>query len=518
MLVVKEFNRQLNEQEYLAYIEQWKTEHKELIKGYKYRKVFLECLPRKGKLINWKNSINYKVYFIYENVEDWIKIKDYDNKRIEIHYYDNKISISTGDFSNCQLGRILGKVTSEFKVKIKETFKDDKRDLIVIDREYRVRYDKNNQKHNEKWYKYKCNKCNFTNWISETMLTQQNVGCSCCSGHNIVLGYNDIPTTAPWMVKYFVGGYDEAKLYTKTGGGNPNNRYGYINPICPECGQVKNKKIKIYNIYNCHSIFCSCSDKISYPEKIMFGFLKQLGLDFQTQLSKTTFKWCKDYKYDFYFELNNDSYIIETHGKQHYEECTGNWKNKFKEQQTIDKHKKELALANGIKEENYIIIDCRKSELGFIKQNIINSRLTELFDLAKIDWNEIQEFALSNLVKTACEYKRKNPELTSVKIGKLMKCDKTTIIDWLKIGKKLGWCDYDPQKEIKRGYNNRKVKSKAIEVFKDGISKGKYPSGAYLWKNGEKLFGVKFDYRSISAVCHNKFKTHKGYSFKFSSN
>jgi hypothetical protein len=345
------------------------------------------------------------------------------------------------------------------------------------------------------------------------------VGCSCCSGHNIVIGYNDIPTTAPWMVKYFQGGYDEAKLYTKTGGGNPNNRYGCINPICPDCGQIKSKKIKIHNIYNFHSIFCNCSDKVSYPEKIMFDFLKQLNLEFKTQLSSTTFKWCNKFKYDFYFECNNEDYIIETHGKQHYKQKTVNSKFiSLEKQQEIDKIKKELAIKNGIKEENYIIIDCRKSELDWIKNNILQSRLNELFDLRQINWDKVQEFALSSLVKVACGLKKDNPDLTTTQIGKIMKYDKTTIIDWLKQGEKLGWCHYDPQKELKKSYNKRKSKIKPIEVFKNGISKGIYPSGAYLSKHSEELFGVKFDYRSISAVCHNKFNAHKGYNFKFSLN
>ena len=29
-------------------------------------------------------------------------------------------------------------------------------------------------------------------------------------------------------------------------------------------------------------------------------------------------KWVQKYRYDFYFELNNEKYIIETHGEQHY--------------------------------------------------------------------------------------------------------------------------------------------------------------------------------------------------------
>ena len=52
----------------------------------------------------------------------------------------------------------------------------------------------------------------------------------------------------------------------------------------------------------------------------MSNVLNYLNIDFKTQVSKNTFNWCKNYRYDFYFELNNEKYIIETHGGQHYEE------------------------------------------------------------------------------------------------------------------------------------------------------------------------------------------------------
>ena len=56
------------------------------------------------------------------------------------------------------------------------------------------------------------------------------------------------------------------------------------------------------------------SDGISYAEKFMINVLKQLKLDFKKQLSCSTFKWCKKYRYDFYFRYKNEYYIIETHG------------------------------------------------------------------------------------------------------------------------------------------------------------------------------------------------------------
>ena len=72
-------------------------------------------------------------------------------------------------------------------------------------------------------------------WIIETDILQ-NHGCPvCCRNPQIVVkGINDIPTTAPWMIPYFQGGYEEAKLYTFS------SSYK-INPICPDCGNIKNK-------------------------------------------------------------------------------------------------------------------------------------------------------------------------------------------------------------------------------------------------------------------------------------
>ena len=123
-------------------------------------------------------------------------------------------------------------------------------------------------------------------------------------------GINDIPTTTPWMIPYFQGGYEEAKKYT-------SNSHQKIRPICPDCGRVKDKEMTLNTIYRNESIGCICSDNISYCEKFIFNVLSQLNLDFKTQLTKTTFKWIGHKRYDFYFKVDNEEIIIETHGKQH---------------------------------------------------------------------------------------------------------------------------------------------------------------------------------------------------------
>ena len=38
----------------------------------------------------------------------------------------------------------------------------------------------------------------------------------------------------------------------------------------------------------------------------------QLNIDFIKEYSKTNDMWCSKYRYDFYFKLNNEKYIVET--------------------------------------------------------------------------------------------------------------------------------------------------------------------------------------------------------------
>lgn len=477
------------------------------------KKVFLENLPRynsKGN-INWKKSVGFKINFIYDDIESYFIIMDYKIKKQELSilYNDKIFNINTGNLQSCKLGKLLSKYTSDFKIEVGTIFNDSKRDITIVDREYRPKYNKDGKlMQNYKWYKYHCNKCGYEDWIVENGLINNKSNCLLCEGQTIVEGINDIPTTAPWMIKYFQGGYDEAKFYTKSSGKK-------IFPICPDCGRVKDTKVTIRDIEKYKSINCSCSDKIPYPEKFIYSVFKQLKIDFRTQLNKTTFSWCNKYKYDFYFSLNGEDVFTETHGLQHYEE-NKNWKMSLKEVQANDEFKKELALSNGIKEENYIIIDCRKSELEHIKQSILESRLNELFDLSKIDWLKAEEFALSNLVKKVCEYKANSPHLSCTDIGMIMNLGRSTVLIYIKKGAKLGWCNYNVEAEKFKGKSKSgKLSSKRIKVLKDGIILGIFPSCVELERQSEKLFGVKLACRSISAVCRGERKSHKGFQFNY---
>ena len=169
----------------------------------------------------------------------------------------------------------------DFKFNIGDKFKDDKKDLIIIDREYRT----TKKNHNEKWYKYKCNKCGWNEgWISEYKIEAR--GCSCCCGRTVVKGINDISTTAPWMVKFFSNKND---AYKYTCGSNKK-----IKTKCPDCG---NEKYMIINNLFKKGFSCNkCSDGFSYPNKFMFNVLEQLNEEFVSECSPI---WVEGKFYDF---------------------------------------------------------------------------------------------------------------------------------------------------------------------------------------------------------------------------
>jgi predicted RNA-binding Zn-ribbon protein involved in translation (DUF1610 family) len=488
----------------------------------KVRKVFTDHLPRWGEgryegKIDWNETaeLKYKVKGIYDNIEFEAEIVRYEAKGQYIYLNCNShinFKMTTGDLQNCRFAKLLSidKRTHEFIFNIGQNFNSIKRDLNIIDKEYRIA-ESNNQ--NMKWYKYKCNKCGYKGWIIESNLNIGK-GCSVCSSapKKVEEHINSIVANEEthWMIPYFQGGYEEAKEFAPQ-----SNKQVYLK--CPDCGIVKNKPVSINNLYANHSIGCPCSDGLSYPEKFMYYFFEELDVEFKTQLSKVDFKWCDNIRYDFYILKING--ILEAHGEQHYIEKTS-FPHTLQEEVENDKFKKELALANGIDEENYIIIDCRKSELEWIKNKIIRSRLNYLFDLSKVDWLKIGEMACVNLVKVACEHKRINPNLFASDISIIMKLSSVTIIKYLKKGNSLGWCYYNAKEEIARG-QLKSVKimnqkwSKQVEMFKNGISLGIFFSATELEKESEILFGVKLNHKNISAVCLKKVKTHQGFTFRY---
>ena len=193
-----------------------------------------------------------------------------------------------------------------------------------------------------------------------------------------------------------------------------------------------------------------CGDKISIGEKFIGILLKELNIDYIKELGKTTFDWCNNYKYDFYFEFNNESYIIETHGEQHYRDI-GKGRS-LEEEQLNDKIKKEIALKNNIN--NYIVLDCRKDEN--IKNNILNSNLIKIIKEKNICWEEIYHRCFQPILFEVC--KQWN-EKGNTRENLLNICDNFKISEFkarklLKTGESINICKYDSKLLIKQTYIN----------------------------------------------------------------
>lgn len=395
-----------------------------------------------------------------------------------------------------------------------ETINNNDRDLVIIDRS-KIRDSKGVI---YKSYKYRCNKCGFECgshfntkdeefreelWIRESSLKNGN-GCSCCckSPRIVVEHINSIKAKYPeWIEKYGISEYDAITHAPSSG--------KKINVICGNCN--KGKLISIDKIYNNNSISCNCGDGISYPEKFMESVLKQLKVEYKTQLNKSTFEWCGDKRYDFYLPEYNC--IIETHGIQHY--IQSNRGVSILEEQANDLYKYNLAIANNIN--NYIIIDCRKSDMEWIKNSILNSYLDNMFNLSLIDWDKAEKYALSSKVWEVCEYwNYKEGWKTTTNLAYYFGLCSSTINKYLKIGVKHGWCDYDAKEERRKVVSkNGKSTGKQVEVFKGEQSIGIFESAKELERISEELFGIKLSQGKISLVCLGKQKHHKGFTFKY---
>ncbi len=458
------------------------------------RKVFLEELPKYkdgacvGK-INWKEAIGYNVYFIYDDVKGKIEIIKYNKntQKLIIGYNDKILSVNTSSFQKCILGKLVKDKSNNFKFKIDRTFNDGKRNITIINKVY-----KENDK-DGKYYKYHCNKCGNEDWIKESALIR-GTNCNVCSSSEAKLGFNTIWDTDRWMIDLGVS-EEDAKKYTHSSSKK-------IVVKCPDCGNKK--EINISSIYKRKTISCSCGDGKSYPEKFIFNLLEQLDIEFEIEYKP---KWAGNKRYDFH--LKNKNCIIETHGNQHYNsgfEFKGG--RNLEEERQNDKFKKETALKNGVK--NYIALDCRESNMDYIKNSILNSKLNELFDLSNINWTSCAKFANKNIVKEVCDYwnNRKDGE-TATDIGNKFKINRRTARIYLKRGTKLRWCDYDPSLE------KSKRSTKKVKVFKNNRLLGIFSSCSELERQSEELFGVKLLVSGISMACCGKKENYKGFTFEY---
>lgn len=272
-----------------------------------------------------------------------------------------------------------------------------------------------------------CERCGQEFTQHYTNLENNNFQCPKCRKIKTIqrgeLIYKQYPDLIEWFVDkkipYIYGSKSKEKTKIK----------------CPDCGFEEYITIVDFIKRKSHCKNCA-QDTISFPNKILREFLKQV--ESQVDETKTEYRkdWCKPYFYDGYFKIDEKEYLIEMHGEQHYKEI-GLFNNY--NQKENDKKKIKLAKENN---KELIIIDCRKSDFNFIKDNIIKSKLSKILDLSKINWEIIAQNSSKNYVKIVCDLYNNGESV--IQISKELFLERHTILKMLKLGAECNWTNYKP--------------------------------------------------------------------------
>lgn len=283
-------------------------------------------------------------------------------------------------------------------------------------------------------------------------------GCPYCSGKYAIIGETDLWTTRPDIAMLLKNSEDGYIL--------KEHSHKKIDFICPICDSVINAFV--LNVCR-QGLSCKiCSDGVSYPNKFARALLGQLHVS--NIIYEYAPDWVKPYIYDNYFEYNGKKYILEMdggigHGHYSYDfdgtDIIGSERDKYKDIQ---------ALNHGIL---LIRIDCdykNKNRFEYIKNSIMDSKMSSIFNLSSVDWNVCNQLSLCSLVKTVSDFW--NGGLGIQDIIEKVPYSRTTIRKWLKQGSSAGICDYTPieakcrsRMKFKIGTNQYDMNGNFIESY-----------------------------------------------------
>lgn len=271
--------------------------------------------------------------------------------------------------------------------------------------------------------------------------------CPCCKGRVVVKGYNTFGDIFPDLIKYFKN-KEDAFLYS----------YGSKEKVflkCPDCGYEF--KISIKHLGERGFSCPVCSDKVSLPNRILRAFLKSVSQKLEEYDFEKRFDWSQGKVYDGYFVKNGKKYLIEMQGEQHYRDA---WDTK-ENIQANDNIKAQLAKENNFE---LITIDCKTSDFNYIKKNMMNSELKELFSIRKRNWDTIFKQATSSLIVKAAELY--NSGITSpTQIGEKLRVHRKTARSYLEKAAQLKMINYE--KKINPIYSINVYDAFDVLLFKE---------------------------------------------------
>ena len=359
---------------------------------------------------------------------------------------------------------------------------------------------------------HKCNICGYEWKIRPNdMLRKRKIGhiCPAChSSNGIIKGYNDMWTKNPEIAKLLVNPEDGYK-YSK----HSNTKLLFR---CPDCGKEK-MSLPFHidpNNFSCRG----CGNGISYPNRFMYNLLLEtIGKNFEYEKS---FEWSEiDFNgkkrktyYDFYFEIKDKRYIVEMDGGIGH----GNSKSirlEKEESILIDRIKDENAIAHDIE---VIRIDCNydviKNRFDYIRNNVVNSKLSEIIDLSTIDFEDINKKSIKKISFIILE--KHNNGMSRKEIMDDMNLKKGVVDSALSYFNKIGMC----KNKLGKPHTPRKVICLNNGIIYDSLASAEKQTGAKSQNIGQVCSGRgKFAGRDENGV-GLRWMYYEDYVLKFSTN
>ena len=311
-----------------------------------------------------------------------------------------------------------------------------------------------------------CMRCHEIFYRTPNSCDRRNTSCPFCDKNgdtrNVHIGVDDIWTTRPDVAKNLKNSEDGYKYRFNTN--------AMLEFVCPLCG--KERKCRP-NYHKVRYICPYCSDNISYPNKLMANLLYIIGIPFETEykIGKS------DFRYDFYFRLNDKKYLIEMDG--YYGHGHIDTTNKTTaEQILIDKEKDSLAENNG-----YILIriDCayrdQKARKDYICKNVLKSPLSVLFPLTSELLDEADMASYDSQVVNLATAWNKNIRTYDDLMKILRVKSRTAVRNYARqaIDLELISMDYNGfLKEVRLASNKKLAQTKGTPVYCEQLKKAFY--------------------------------------------
>lgn len=440
----------------------------------------------KGR-ISWKNSVGITVEFFYYNEKHILKILEHGNPNT--NHIKVKVDDMQPEIIDIQKLKHLYFDYLFYKPNYFYNVGDVINNVVILEQLY-IESEHKSKHGKTKHYKCKCLKDGYEYIVSESDFKKSN-GCPVCAGKRVFVGYNDLATTNPEIIK-FLSDKEDGYKYTK-------GSHKSILVECTCCGYKKYMKVEEL-VYNGGLLCPKCSDGLSYPNKFAYNVFEQLYEQYASYDSEYSPDWAGRMRYDNHIVLKDGrELIVEMDGGFHYNEY-GKWVAQN------DVIKDSLAEEHGIK---VIRVNCFYNQITnrfkLIKDNFINE-LKQYFDLSCVDWKLADSVGVSNRLIEVVNYYNEHPFTPIEQIAKHFHLSYCTIRNYLVTGGEIGLCKY-----IKNDLINRSKTSIPLMLCKEnGDYIGVYMSARQManeFKNENFVSGTISQYARLG-------RPYKGYIIK----